>query len=99
MIVGTTVILVPDTAVLALRAGLGVGSIALGGIVVSMGLRRTGEGGDAHGAATHFDHHTAPGLVNDWLMRRRMDPQGRAELVETLFLSRRTRRQSSPHSG
>ena len=46
MIVGTTVILVPDTAVLALRAGLGVGSIALGGIVVSMGLRRTGEGGD-----------------------------------------------------
>jgi uncharacterized hydrophobic protein (TIGR00271 family) len=85
LIVGTTVILVPDTAILALRAGLGVGSIALGGIVVSMGLRRTGEGGDAQAKAIHFDHHTAPALLNDWLMRRRMAPQGRAELVETLF--------------
>lgn len=38
------------------------------GIVVSMGLRRTGEGGDAHAKAIHFDHRTAPGLSNDRLV-------------------------------
>lgn len=86
VIVGTVVIVVPDTVVLALRAGLGVGCMALGGIVASMGLHRQASDGSGGTSVIRFDHRTAPGLVNDWLIQRRIEPQGRAELVETLFL-------------
>lgn len=85
VILGAVVIVVPDTVVLALRAGIGVGAMALGGIVASMGLRRDATADRGANGGFHFDQRTAPGLVNDWLIQRRIEPQGRAELVETLF--------------
>ncbi|MCP4435468.1 MAG: TIGR00341 family protein [Actinomycetia bacterium] len=80
MIVGGVTIVVPTTAVLALRAGLGIGAMALGGILISMGTRR----GAGH-VRLRFDHSSAPTLVNDWLVRRRLSPKERGDLVETLF--------------
>ena len=77
---GGLTVLVPETAILALRAGLGVGSLALGGVLLSMGLRR-----GAAGIRIRLDRRSAPALVNDWLLRRRLDPDGRAELVDSLF--------------
>ncbi|MEZ5237901.1 MAG: DUF389 domain-containing protein [Microthrixaceae bacterium] len=71
---GAVVIIVPDTAVLAMRAGLGIGAMALGGIVLSMGLRHR-----------EVDHRSAPTLVNDWLLNRRLAAEDRADLIETLF--------------
>ncbi len=82
VILGTVVILVPDTAVLALRAGLGIGSMALGGIVLSMGLRRDSSGSPT---SVRFDHRTAPTLLNEWLLRRHLKPQLQEELVDSLF--------------
>ena len=80
MALGLVVVLVPATAALALRAGIGVGALALGGILLSMGLRR-----DHRGVRPTVDRATAPVLLNDWLLRRRLRPEERAPLVETLF--------------
>ena len=90
LVTGVVVIVVPDTAVLAVRAGLGVGCMALGGLMIHMGLRRSSPTGDqpaqpSEGSRLAFDHRSAPRLVNEWLLKRRMDPDSRAELVETLF--------------
>ncbi len=79
-VVGVVIVVVPDTAILGIRAGIGVGSMALGGVMLNMGLRRGGEE-----TRVRFDHASAPALVNDWLIRRRLDPPQRAELVESLF--------------
>ena len=77
---GAVTFLVPETAVLAIRAGLGVGAMALGGVLMAMGLRRSrGE------VRVRFDRTSAPRLVNDWLLRRRLNVENRGELVETLF--------------
>ena len=67
---GVVVIITPETAVLAMRAGIGVGAMALGGVMLSMGLRR----GDTD-IRQRFDHSSAPALVNDWLVRRRLSPE------------------------
>ncbi|MEZ5267123.1 MAG: TIGR00341 family protein [Microthrixaceae bacterium] len=90
LVTGVVVIVVPDTAVLAVRAGLGVGCMALGGLMIHMGLRRSSPTGDqpaqpSEGSRLAFDHRSAPRLVNEWLLKRRMDPDSRGELVETLF--------------
>ncbi len=90
VVTGAVVIVVPDTAVLAVRAALGIGCMALGGIMLHLGLRRStldpdGEDPSFSGGALPFDHHNAPRLVNQWLLKRRMGPDSRSDLVETLF--------------
>lgn len=80
MTLGGLTVLVPSTAILAVRAGLGVGSLALGGLLLGMGLRRsTGE------QRLRFDHRSAPNIVNEWLLRRRLGSDSRGELVDALF--------------
>ncbi len=83
-VVGVVVIAVPDTAVLALRAGLGVGAMALGGVMLNLGLRRDGRPQEEK-PRVPFDHSTAPALVNQWLIRRRLPPESRLPLEETLY--------------
>ena len=88
VVFGVVVVVVPDTAVLAVRAGLGIGSMALGGIVLNMGLRQGAAGAESHQghpATSPLDHRGAPALVNDWLVNRRLAAEDRAGLVETMF--------------
>lgn len=89
-VTGVVVVVVPDTAILAVRAGLGLGCMALGALMLNLGLGRGQTQGTRDPEVRRagwmpFDHSTAPALVNRWLRSRRLAPDTRQELVDALF--------------
>lgn len=80
LVVGLVCVVVPDTAILALRAGIGIAAIGLGAILISTGLRRRSDEPEEL-----FDGTSVPRLVVRWLRDRRIEPATRDQLVDTLY--------------
>lgn len=77
---GVSLILVPETAILALRAGLGSIAVLVGAILLRIGLDPASE--HEH---RRVDVTSAPKLANLWLLERKLDPEVSADLADTLY--------------
>lgn len=77
---GVSLIVVPQTAILAVRAGLGASAALVGAILLRLGL-------DPSTADEHLDLDvaSAPKLANLWLQGRKLDPEVSDQLAETIY--------------
>ncbi len=80
IVLGGVLIAVPDAAVLAVRAGIGLAALAVGGVLLAMGLsRKDGE------LAANVDIRSGTRLVGDWIGNRHLELDHRRTITETLF--------------
>ncbi len=80
IVLGGVLIVVPDAAILAVRAGIGLAALAIGGILLAMGLsRKDGQ------LAVDVDIRSGTRLVGDWVANRRLELDHRRTITETLF--------------
>ncbi len=77
---GVSLLVVPETSILALRAGLGAIAVLVGTILLRLALDPVTQ--EEH---LNLDVASAPKLANLWLRDRKLDPEMSEALADTLY--------------